>query len=60
MEKPVYERSSEVSAQDAQTMHFSDELSVAEVARLLNFVRRGSGVVSGCSDPQSDEIGMIT
>jgi hypothetical protein len=53
------ERSSEMPAQDGQSMRFSDEVSVAEVARLLNFVRHGPGVVSVCSDSQSDETGMI-
>ena len=56
----MYERSSDTLAQDGQTMRFSDEVSVAEVARLLNLVRHRPGVVSGYCDPQGNESATIS
>ena len=39
MEKPVFERSSGVPLQERQSMRFSDEVSTAEVVRLLERLR---------------------
>ena len=53
----MIERSSDASAQDAQGIRFSDELSVAEVARLMAHLRRVPADASDCGGAQSDEAG---
>ena len=53
----MIERSSDASAQDAQSMRFSDEVSVAEVARLMALLRRVPAVASDYGGTQSDEAG---
>ena len=58
MKKPVVQRSSETPSQDRQIMRFSDELSAAEVARLMGQVRWVPAVVSGYSGVQGNESGV--
>ena len=53
----MIERSSDASAQDAQGIRFSDELSVAEVARLMAHLRRVPAISSDYGATQSDEAG---
>ena len=53
----MIERSSDASAQDAPSMRFSDELSVAEVARLMAHLRRVPAISSDYGATQSDEAG---
>jgi len=58
VKKPVLEPSSEAPSQESQTMRFSDELSAAEVVRLMGQVRRVPAVVSGYGGVHGNESGV--
>jgi hypothetical protein len=53
----MLERSSEMRAQEGQTTRFSDEVSTAEVVRLLGRVRAMPDLVSSADVQRDDEFG---
>ena len=55
MEKPVDEQSPEAPSQDVLSMRFSDEVTVAEVARLLGLVQGRRGGITDWRGAQGDE-----